>query len=107
MSFALDRYLGSFCRESTSDHRTLERAPAHTSVPSPVVFLVIFVANMSPAVSSKAAPIVIVGAGVFGLSTAIHLARRGYTNVTILDKQAYDESQYSYAAGCDAASAGE
>lgn len=62
---------------------------------------------MSPAVSSKAAPIVIVGAGVFGLSTAIHLARRGYTNVTILDKQAYDESQYSYAAGCDAASAGE
>lgn len=51
--------------------------------------------------------IVIVGAGVFGLSTAIHLAQRGYKNVKIIDKQPYHENQYSYDAGCDAASAGK
>ncbi|KAL4864333.1 hypothetical protein BDV12DRAFT_188993 [Aspergillus spectabilis] len=47
--------------------------------------------------------IVIVGAGIFGLSTALHLARRGYSNVTVFDKQSYDERQYSYLNGCDAA----
>ena len=61
---------------------------------------------MSAQLRSKDSPIVIVGAGVFGLSTAIHLAQRGYTNVKILDKQAYHESEYSYDKGCDAASAG-
>ncbi|KAK2788407.1 hypothetical protein FQN51_002900 [Onygenales sp. PD_10] len=50
-------------------------------------------------------PINIVGAGIFGLSTAIHLARRGYTKVTVFDKQLYDETRYSYLNGCDAASA--
>lgn len=54
----------------------------------------------------KTTPIAIVGAGVFGLSTALALAERGYTNVTVFDKQDYDESKYSYFAGCDAASAG-
>lgn len=54
---------------------------------------------------SKHAPIIIVGAGIFGLSTAIHLARRGYKNVTIFDKQPYDTTLYSYLNGCDAASA--
>jgi sarcosine oxidase/L-pipecolate oxidase len=55
---------------------------------------------------SKTSPIVIIGAGVFGLSTAIHLAHRGYKPVTILEKQPYDEISYSYDAGCDAASTG-
>ncbi|CAG9996999.1 unnamed protein product [Clonostachys byssicola] len=50
-------------------------------------------------------PIVILGAGVFGLSTALHLCQRGFTDVTILDKQNYDESKYSYLEGCDAPSA--
>ncbi|KAI8661064.1 DAO domain-containing protein [Fusarium keratoplasticum] len=50
-------------------------------------------------------PIVIVGAGIFGLSTALHLAKRGYDQVTVLDKQDYDQGLYSYAKGCDAASA--
>lgn len=54
----------------------------------------------------KEDPIVVVGAGIFGLSTAIHLAKRGYKNVTVLDKQPYEQSKYSYDAGCDAASAG-
>ncbi len=56
---------------------------------------------------SKEDPIVIVGAGVFGLSTAIHLAERGYSNVTVIDKQDYNSSLYSYDNGCDAASAGK
>ncbi|CAI6091335.1 unnamed protein product [Clonostachys chloroleuca] len=50
-------------------------------------------------------PIVIIGAGVFGLSTALHLAQRGFKDVTILDKQDYDEFKYSYLEGCDAPSA--
>ena len=31
-------------------------------------------------------PIVVVGAGCFGLSTAYHLLKRGFTNVTVLDQ---------------------
>ncbi|KAJ5164841.1 uncharacterized protein N7500_006671 [Penicillium coprophilum] len=54
---------------------------------------------------SKKSPIVIVGAGIFGLSTALHLCRRGYNDVTVLDKQPYDETLYSYIKGADAASA--
>ncbi|KAL4940182.1 hypothetical protein BDV06DRAFT_224357 [Aspergillus oleicola] len=54
---------------------------------------------------SKRDPIIIVGAGIFGLSTALHLARRGYKDVTVFDKQPYDETLYSYLKGCDAASA--
>ncbi|ETN41344.1 uncharacterized protein HMPREF1541_03279 [Cyphellophora europaea CBS 101466] len=54
---------------------------------------------------AKNDPIAIVGAGIFGLSTALHLARRGYTSVTIFDKQPYHETHYDYFKGCDAASA--
>ncbi|OKL56591.1 hypothetical protein UA08_08178 [Talaromyces atroroseus] len=60
---------------------------------------------MASIVPSKKDPIIIVGAGAFGLSTALHLARRGYTDVTVFDKQPYDDSRYSYFQGCDAASA--
>jgi FAD dependent oxidoreductase len=72
------------------------------------VVLLVFtsIAQMSQPPINKTSTIVIVGAGVFGLSTAIHLAKRGYTNVTVLDKQPYKETHYSYASGCDAASAG-
>ncbi|KAF5013020.1 hypothetical protein FDECE_967 [Fusarium decemcellulare] len=35
---------------------------------------------------SKDEPIVIVGAGVFGLSTALELKKRGYQNVTVIDR---------------------
>jgi sarcosine oxidase/L-pipecolate oxidase len=31
--------------------------------------------------------VVIVGAGVFGLSTALELRERGFTKVTVLDRQ--------------------
>lgn len=33
----------------------------------------------------KTAAILVVGAGTWGSSTALHLARRGYSNVTVLD----------------------
>ncbi|KAL7421329.1 hypothetical protein Q5752_004214 [Cryptotrichosporon argae] len=52
--------------------------------------------------SSKVA---IVGAGVFGLSTALHLAKRGYKDVTVFDYQPYAENAYDPSAGCDGASA--
>ncbi|KAK2037308.1 FAD dependent oxidoreductase [Colletotrichum somersetense] len=35
---------------------------------------------------SKTSSIVIIGAGTFGISTAYHLAKRGYTNVKCLDR---------------------
>ncbi|KAE8395458.1 FAD dependent oxidoreductase [Aspergillus alliaceus] len=50
-------------------------------------------------------PIVIVGAGVFGLSSAIHLAKRGFQDVTVFDRQPYHETHYNFDRGCDAASA--
>lgn len=61
--------------------------------------------NASPL--AKEDPIIIVGAGIFGLSTAIHLAERGYTRVTLFDKQPYETTVYSYLKGSDAASAGQ
>ncbi|EXK79501.1 hypothetical protein FOQG_15892 [Fusarium oxysporum f. sp. raphani 54005] len=54
---------------------------------------------------TKSDAIIIVGAGIFGLSTAIHLAQRGYRNVNIFDRQPYEKTLYSYTQGCDAASA--
>jgi sarcosine oxidase/L-pipecolate oxidase len=42
--------------------------------------------------------ILIVGAGVFGLSTALHLAQDGYTNITILDRE---QVPSPYSAGND------
>ncbi|KAL0943099.1 sarcosine oxidase [Colletotrichum truncatum] len=49
--------------------------------------------------------IIIVGAGVFGLSTALHLVRGGYKSVTVFDKCAYEKTVYNPAnEGCDGAS---
>ncbi|OLN87325.1 L-pipecolate oxidase 1 [Colletotrichum chlorophyti] len=59
---------------------------------------------MAPLIGKDDA-VVIVGAGIFGLSTAVHLSRRGYTSVTVFDKQPYHENLYSYFKGADAASA--
>ncbi|KAH9888207.1 FAD dependent oxidoreductase [Xylariomycetidae sp. FL2044] len=36
----------------------------------------------------KSAPILVLGAGTFGLSTAYHLAKAGYSDITVLEKSA-------------------
>lgn len=40
----------------------------------------------SPTALSHTQPILIIGAGVFGLSTALELSSRGYKNITVLDR---------------------
>lgn len=54
--------------------------------------------------TSKDNKIIIVGAGVFGLSTSLHLARAGYKDVTVFDYQPYDKTIYDHSQGCDSAS---
>ncbi|KAJ5157919.1 uncharacterized protein N7482_009019 [Penicillium canariense] len=49
--------------------------------------------------------IIIVGGGVFGLSTALWLTRGGYKNITIFDRCAFDKNYYNPSNGCDGASA--
>lgn len=49
--------------------------------------------------------VVIVGGGVFGLSTALWLARSGYKNVTIFDRCELKKNHYNPSEGCDGASA--
>jgi sarcosine oxidase/L-pipecolate oxidase len=61
---------------------------------------------MPSSLPDKSSPVVIVGGGVFGLSTALHLAERGYSNVKLIDKQPFHQSRYNYDQGCDGASAG-
>jgi len=59
---------------------------------------------MAPGPDAK---IVVVGAGAFGLSTALALSRRGYGNIHIFDRQPYDKNDYAFLQGADAASADE
>ena len=53
---------------------------------------------------TKDSEIIIIGAGVFGLSTALWLARGGYKNVVIFDRCAVDRNYYDPSRGCDGAS---
>lgn len=55
--------------------------------------------------TSPDSKIIIVGAGVFGLSTALWLARAGYHDITVFDRCAFDENFYNPSQGCDGASA--
>lgn len=50
--------------------------------------------------------IVIIGAGVFGLSTSLQLALRGYKHVVVFDRHDYENSKYDYRSGADSASSG-
>lgn len=54
---------------------------------------------------TKESRIAIIGGGVFGLSTALWLARDGYTDITIFDRCAFDKNFYDPSNGCDGASA--
>jgi len=49
--------------------------------------------------------IIIIGSGVFGLSTALWLARSGYRHVTVYDMQDTASTGYDPGAGIDSASA--
>ena len=40
---------------------------------------------MATQIASHKSSILIIGAGTWGCSTALHLARRGYSNITVLD----------------------
>lgn len=53
----------------------------------------------------KDSRIIIVGSGVFGISTALWLARAGYRDVTVLDMQDTAAAGYDPKAGIDSASA--
>lgn len=46
---------------------------------------------------SKSDPILIVGGGAFGLSTALHLNTAGYKDITVLDKDDQIPPRYSAA----------
>lgn len=46
-------------------------------------------------VKDKRSPIAILGAGTWGLSTALHLINAGYTNITVFDRAVTIPSQYS------------
>jgi sarcosine oxidase/L-pipecolate oxidase len=53
---------------------------------------------------TKDSRIIIVGAGVFGLSTTLHLLKRGYTNIHLFDRQPFHQNHYDETAGADGAS---
>lgn len=55
-------------------------------------------------VPKKSDKIIIVGAGVYGLSTCLSLLESGFEDVHIFDKNDYLEQGYSYFNGCDSAS---
>lgn len=48
--------------------------------------------------------VIIVGAGVFGLSTSLWLSRAGYKDVTVFDRSEFDKTNYNPANGNDGAS---
>lgn len=46
---------------------------------------------------SKSDPVIIIGGGTFGLSTALHLTRNGYTNISVFEADDQIPSRYSAA----------
>lgn len=53
---------------------------------------------------SPSTKVVIIGSGVFGLSSAYHLVKNGYKNIEIFDRTDYEETKYYPLKGSDAAS---
>lgn len=53
---------------------------------------------------SKKDKVIIVGAGVYGLSTALSFLKDGFEDVHLFDKNDYTSQSYSWFKGCDSAS---
>lgn len=53
----------------------------------------------------KNSHIILVGSGVFGLSNALHLAKNGYTNITVFDRLDLESKNFTLLKGADTASA--
>ncbi|GME82041.1 unnamed protein product [Ambrosiozyma monospora] len=58
-----------------------------------------------PSNISKDSPIILVGAGAFGLSNALHLSENGYSNITVFDRLNFEANKYTLLQGADTASA--
>ncbi|KHN95241.1 FAD dependent oxidoreductase [Metarhizium album ARSEF 1941] len=83
---ALDREATN--KQSSVSPPRLASSPVHSSAPT----------RSRPREMAKSDPVVIVAAGAFGLSAALHLTRAGYTDVTVLDKaEAVPPPRYSAA----------
>ena len=54
---------------------------------------------------TKDSQIILVGAGVFGLSNALHLAKNGYKHITVFDRLDMEANHYTFLEGADTASA--
>lgn len=52
----------------------------------------------------KDSKIIVLGAGVMGLSTTLSLLENGYSNISLFDKRDYLSKKYSYFEGCDSPS---
>jgi sarcosine oxidase / L-pipecolate oxidase len=52
----------------------------------------------------KDSKIIVVGAGVFGLSNALNLAQNGYKNICVYDRLDMDANHYTFLEGADTAS---
>lgn len=55
-------------------------------------------------VYAKDSKIIIVGSGVFGLSSALHLIKNGFNNIEIYDRTDYEKEKYSPLLASDSAS---
>ncbi|GMM38372.1 hypothetical protein DASC09_057110 [Saccharomycopsis crataegensis] len=53
---------------------------------------------------TKDSQIILVGAGVFGLSNALHLAKNGYKNIKVFDRLDMEANHYTFLEGADTAS---
>jgi hypothetical protein len=75
----VDRHVGIACSHRNSS--------PHVSCSSPSFIMSV----------SKNDPIAIIGAGAFGLSTALELSNQGYTNITVFEKDEEIPSRWSAA----------
>ncbi|KAK3393852.1 FAD dependent oxidoreductase [Podospora didyma] len=86
----LKDYLACLDRYLMIAPRTCHMPKAHPASPTGTALLPLSLTFQTQCLSetmpAKQDPILIIGAGTFGLSTAYHLAQAGYTSITLLEK---------------------